>query len=112
MTALLPTLTAARESLLTGRRDPSTAQALGELIEQITKRAEAFRPLSERELHILLLVSEGETNIQIAYKMDLADGTVRNYVSGILAKLKLANRAEAAAFAITNNLADYMRNRT
>ena len=53
---------------------------------------------------VLMFISEGLTNRDIAAKLRLQDGTVRNYVSSILAKLGLNNRAEAAAYAITNGI--------
>jgi DNA-binding NarL/FixJ family response regulator len=53
---------------------------------------------------VLLLVAEGKTNREIAQELHLGQGTVRNYVSNILSKLSLANRAEAAAYATRHNL--------
>ena len=47
---------------------------------------------------ILGLVAAGRTNAQIAAELGLADKTVKNYVSSILAKLEVARRAEAAAY--------------
>lgn len=64
----------------------------------------AFAKLSEQERRVLLLVAEGKTNREIAQELHLGDGTVRNYVSSILDKLALANRAEAAAYAVKHNL--------
>jgi DNA-binding NarL/FixJ family response regulator len=55
---------------------------------------------------VLAHVADGESNREIADAMDLAEKTVRNYVSNILAKLGLASRAQAAAFAIRNRLAE------
>ena len=112
MTALLPTLTAARASLIAGRPDARTAQALGQIIAEIEKRTQAFTPLTTTEAHILDLVSQGYTNSEIAHRLQYADGTIRNFMVDILRKLGLSNRAEAAAFAITNNLSDYLRNRS
>ena len=57
---------------------------------------------------MLLLVSEGKTNREIAKALFLGEGTVRNYVSSILSKLGVSNRAEAAAFAVEHNLRDYL----
>jgi two-component system, NarL family, response regulator DevR len=64
----------------------------------------AFAALTVQELAVLALVTEGLTNRQIAIKLYLGEGTVRNYVSSILAKLEVANRAEAAAYAVKHNL--------
>ena len=54
--------------------------------------------LSAREERILGLVAEGRTNGQIAEQLGLAEKTVKNYVSSILAKLEVTRRAEAAAY--------------
>ena len=48
----------------------------------------------------------GESNREIAVAMELAEKTVRNYVSNILAKLALASRAQAATFAIKHRLTE------
>lgn len=53
--------------------------------------------LNERERQILELIAEGKTNREIGEELFLAEGTVRNLVSGILAKLGVVSRAEAAA---------------
>lgn len=54
--------------------------------------------LTEQEQRILSLIAEGNTNRQIAEQVHLAEKTVKNYVSNILAKLGMARRSEAAAF--------------
>jgi DNA-binding NarL/FixJ family response regulator len=64
----------------------------------------AFSMLTDQERHVLLLVTEGKTNREIAHESHLGEGTVRNYVSNIFRKLGVANRAEAAAYAIKHNL--------
>jgi two-component system response regulator DevR len=64
----------------------------------------AFSDLTPQELAVLALVAEGLTNRQIAVKLYLGEGTVRNYVSSVLAKISASNRAEAAAYAVKNNI--------
>jgi DNA-binding NarL/FixJ family response regulator len=54
--------------------------------------------LSEREREILPLIAEGKTNREIALLLSLSENSVKSYVSNILQKLRLARRAEAAAF--------------
>jgi DNA-binding CsgD family transcriptional regulator len=54
--------------------------------------------LSPQEERILELVAEGGTNKEIGEELGLAEKTVKNYVSSILAKLEVARRAEAAAY--------------
>ena len=63
-----------------------------------------FSALTTRELSVLGLVSKGMTNRQISAELFLGEGTVRNYVSTVLAKLGVANRTEATAFAVKHNL--------
>jgi two-component system, NarL family, response regulator DevR len=59
---------------------------------------EKLARLSPQEERILGLVAEGRTNKQIGEDLRLAEKTVKNYVSSILAKLEVARRAEAAAY--------------
>ena len=59
---------------------------------------ERLARLSPQEERILGLVAEGRTNGQIGVELGLAEKTVKNYVSSILAKLEVARRAEAAAY--------------
>ncbi len=66
--------------------------------------ARAFCVLSCQEKHVLLLLSEGRNNREIARGLFLGEGTVRNYVSSIMTKLNAQNRAEAAAYALKHNL--------
>jgi DNA-binding NarL/FixJ family response regulator len=68
------------------RLAPATPEAKEELIE----------PLSEREIEILKLVSQGLTNKEIANKLFLAEGTVKNYVTSILQKIDARDRTQAA----------------
>ncbi len=72
------------------------------------EEASAFADLTQQEMHVLQLVSEGRTNRQIAEMLYLGEGTVRNYVSSILSKLNVRNRSEAAAYAVEHNLKDYL----
>jgi DNA-binding NarL/FixJ family response regulator len=59
---------------------------------------EKLARLSPQEERILTLVADGLTNRQIGDELKLAEKTVKNYVSSILAKLEVARRAEAAAY--------------
>jgi len=95
------------ESLL----DPAVTQKVFQRLRQAEResRGTAFAAFSERELQVLSLVAEGKTNKEIAEQIFLSEKTVRNYVSSILAKLNLSNRAEATAFAIKSHLDDHMK---
>ena len=69
----------------------------------------AFSELTDQERRVLAHLAQGESNREIALAMELAEKTVRNYVSNILAKLALTSRAQAAAFAIRNRLTELGR---
>ncbi len=90
--------------------DPAVTQRIFQEVRKAAKdeEASAFSALTQQERHVLLLVSEGKTNREIAKALFLGEGTVRNYVSSILSKLGVSNRAEAAAFAVEHNLRDYL----
>ena len=68
--------------------------------------SDAFPQLTERELEVLRLLAERLSNAEIASKLFLSQKTVRNYVSGILAKLQVADRAEARLIARAAGLGD------
>ena len=90
--------------------DPAVTQRVFQEVRRAVKEEEAsaFMHLSQQEKHVLLLVSEGRTNREIAKALFLGEGTVRNYVSSILSKLGVSNRAEAAAYAVEHNLREYI----
>lgn len=60
--------------------------------------------LSKRDLEIIKLVVYGKSNKEIAAKLDLCDGSVRNMVSSLLAKLNLKDRTQLAVFAVKNKI--------
>lgn len=86
--------------------DPAlTATVFAEVRKQDQlQQTAAFSELTLQELGILSLVAHGYTNRQIAVKLYLGEGTVRNYVSSVLAKIGAANRAEAAAYAVKHKI--------
>jgi DNA-binding NarL/FixJ family response regulator len=59
------------------------------------KKPDEFDELTERELEILDLIAQGHNNMVIANKLSLSIKTVQNYVSSILTKLQVADRAQA-----------------
>jgi len=86
-----------------------TRRVLARVREAARKEAfAAFADLTEQELRVLALISEGKTNREIAESLYLGEGTVRNYVSNILGKLGVSNRAEAAAYAVEHDLKGHM----
>lgn len=90
--------------------DPTLTQRVFDEMRRSIKQEEssAFNDLTNQEMHVLELIAEGKTNREIAGVLYLSEGTVRNYVSGILSKLDVSNRAEAAAYAIQHHLKDYL----
>lgn len=91
--------------------DPAVTHRVFERVREVARQesATAFAELTDQELRVLDLVAEGRTNREIAVALYLGEGTIRNYVSGILNKLGLTNRAEAAAYAVQHNLKEYLR---
>ncbi|MBC8334918.1 MAG: response regulator transcription factor [Anaerolineales bacterium] len=93
-----------------GQLDPAVTQRVFQEVRRSVREEEAsaFANLSQQEKHVLQLVSEGKTNREIAKALFLGEGTVRNYVSSILSKLGVSNRAEAAAYAVEHSLKEYI----
>jgi len=78
--------------------DPgTTARVMQRLRDQATA-TDPLAGLSEQERKVLELIGEGLTNRQIGERMFLAEKTVKNYVSNVLAKLGMERRTQAAAF--------------
>jgi two-component system, NarL family, response regulator LiaR len=93
---------AAIEGTVEGRThiDPAVADKLLALArQQVEPNTGVFAELTERELVILRHIARGLSNPDIAEKLILAEGTVRNNVSTILNKLGVADRTQAAALA-------------
>ncbi|MDX2077735.1 MAG: response regulator transcription factor [bacterium] len=95
-----------RVSMGEGMLDPSMTATVFERVREANKAedASAFSDLTQQELAVLALVAEGLTNRQIAVKLFLGEGTVRNYVSSVLSKINVSNRAEAAIYAVKHNI--------
>lgn len=89
-----------------GTLDPSMTATIFERVREANKAedASAFADLTQQELAVLALVAKGLTNRQIAVKLFLGEGTVRNYVSSVLSKIHVSNRAEAAIYALKHNI--------
>jgi NarL family two-component system response regulator LiaR len=62
-------------------------------------------PLTEREVEVLKLVARGLTNQEIASTLVISERTVGNHLGNILSKLHLANRTQAALYALRQGLA-------
>jgi DNA-binding NarL/FixJ family response regulator len=81
----------------------------GKLLAQVARNSTLSETtvtadLSERELEVLKLLAGGLTNAEIAERLFLTRGTVRNYVSAILNKLDVEDRTQAAILAIRHGL--------
>jgi DNA-binding NarL/FixJ family response regulator len=63
--------------------------------------------LTDKEIEILSLLAKGLNNADIASRMCLSEGTVRNHVSAIMAKLGVSDRTQAAIIAIQHGLGEY-----
>jgi len=79
--------------------DNRAAAALMAKLRGAAEREDPLSGLTEQERTLLTLLSEGLTNRQIAARMFLAEKTVKNYVSRLLAKLGMERRTQAAVFA-------------
>ncbi len=85
----------AGESLL----DPALTDKLFTKLRDADRGNELMSRLSGQERRVLTRLAEGKTNREIADEMYLAEKTVKNYVSNLLAKMGMTRRSEAAAYA-------------
>lgn len=91
--------------------DPAIAGKLVGALTGMTAKTTAYtaasdelNALTERELEVLKLVATGATNREIAQKLVISEGTVKNHVSNMLTRLGLRDRTQAAIYARENNL--------
>ena len=73
-------------------------------IEESAKTNSPFSELTPRELEILCLVADGQSNKTIARNLGISDGTVKLHVKAILRKLSVHSRVEAAVIAVEQGL--------
>jgi NarL family two-component system response regulator LiaR len=84
--------------------DPKVA---GTVLRSVQNEPEdSAEELTNREIEVLELLAEGLPNEDIAEKLYISERTVRSHVSNILGKLDLANRTQAALYAVRNGIAD------
>jgi DNA-binding NarL/FixJ family response regulator len=76
--------------------DPSLSRRVVERIHERHQADPRLASLSARERDILPLIAEGLTNREIGVRLTLAEKTVKNYISGLLSKLGLQRRTQAA----------------
>jgi two-component system response regulator DevR len=78
---------------------PKQTSAMLSWLRREQEQADPLRELTTREREVLELIGQGLTNREIAQRMFLAEKTVKNYVSQLLAKLAMRHRSEAAVLA-------------
>ena len=82
--------------------DPAVTARVLERLRQGPEQDERIARLSRQERQVLALLAEGLTNRQIADRLYLAEKTIKNYVTSVLAKMGMARRTEAAVYAVTH----------
>jgi len=87
-----------------GKLFEQVAQSESSVGERPTAMGSVLDSLSARELDVLRLLARGLTNTDIAGRLYLSEGTVRNYVSAILSKLQVSDRTQAAVLALRHGL--------
>jgi NarL family two-component system response regulator LiaR len=85
-------------------RSTLSPEAARVLVQAIREPKRPSYDLTEREMEVLNLVVQGNSNQQIAEAMFISLATVKAHISSILSKLQVSSRAEAIAFAIKNKL--------
>jgi NarL family two-component system response regulator LiaR len=80
-------------------------KAAARLMREV-RTPEALEELTERELEVLRLLAQGQSNKEIAYKLSIGEKTVKTHVSNILAKLNVSSRTQAALYAARIGLVD------
>ncbi len=85
---------------------PSIARRLIQELTQPTSLPPTQEPLTEREMEVLRLVAKGYSNEEIGDSLVVSERTARGHVSSILSKLHLANRTQAALYALREGIAD------
>lgn len=83
---------------------PTIARKVLQELAQPPDRPPTPDPLTEREVAVLRLMAQGLSNQEIADRLYISDATVRSHVSNILGKLHLANRIQAALYALREGL--------
>ncbi len=81
-------------------------EAQRQLMRQMTQPApqNLLDVLTEREMDVLRLIAHGQSNKEIAGSLHLTEGTVKGYVSTILGKLQVADRTQAALYAVKHGV--------
>ena len=86
--------------------EPRLAQKLMREIQRTSDSPPTEEPLTVREMEVIRLIAEGLSNQEIAERLVISERTVRTHVTNILGKLHLANRTQAALYALREGLAN------
>jgi NarL family two-component system response regulator LiaR len=84
---------------------PTIARKVLHMLTQPAPQPRTTDPLTDREVDVLRLLAQGQSNGEIAATLKVGEGTVRTHVSSILAKLHLASRTQAALYALREGFA-------
>lgn len=79
-------------------------EAQAEMVQEAAMPPAAHDGLTPRELEVLRLIANGQSNKRIAAALNLSEGTVKGYVSSVLAKLGVTDRTQAALYAVKHRL--------
>lgn len=84
---------------------PTIARRLLQQLSYPLERGTGLETLTDREMEVLHLVAQGQSNRDISDRLAISEATVRTHVSNILAKLNLGSRTQAALYALREGLA-------
>lgn len=81
-------------------------EAQRQLMKQVVTPAtpDLLETLTDREMDVLRLIAQGKSNKEIAASLHLTEGTVKGYVSTVLGKLQVADRTQAALYAVKHGI--------
>ena len=86
--------------------EPSLTPQLNSSLAKRDIMADKVKELTKRELEVLKLIANGMFNKEIASTLDISERTVKNHISNIFHKINVADRTQAAVFAIKNKIVD------
>lgn len=94
------------ESVISGGKyiQPSLIPGLNSRLINRDSDKDKLEQLTKRELEVLVLIANGMFNKEIAIELNISERTVKNHISNIFKKIDVADRTQAAVFAIKNNL--------
>ncbi|MDZ4141981.1 MAG: response regulator transcription factor [Methylotenera sp.] len=97
---------AAGESVISSQMAGKLADAMRNPQNSLAKAESSLGKLTPREREIIVMLASGASNKEVARTLDLAESTVKIHVQGILRKLNLSSRVQAAVYAVEHGLID------